>query len=1840
MDFWYRFWKRVQAFLCGSLVGAFLMIGFFTATVPGWLENFINIVYAASGIVDPDGNGTTGGTATTCTSSLHWECINEAVRNPTAPSTAGDYIQFATAQQNYSTLGTISSVSSVTSITVHVYHSEGATNYFSYVALYNAAQSAVITGTTEQQLANRTTAQWDTVTFNGLSLTQSDLDGMRLRLRCARSGGGAGNCREFAAYAEVTYTPVTNVTVSAATTTQQNMTIPATDNWTGGKFAIVENTGSRNITSISIFENGTVNGSTNLDNIRLYYEIDNTSPYNCGDRTFNGIGSETIFGTSDTDGFSAANGTSTFTGSVGISTTQTMCVYPVMDVLSSATLGETVEIQITNPNISVAGSGSPYVQPGTAVALPGTSTLTKQDLRQIRYHWRNDDSTEAAATSATGGTQDTVYNNFPKSTIKRLRLEVSNEGNQTSASTAYRLEYGKKVSTCSALSPGDWTDVGGVGGDWDMAGSGSQLTEGSVTTNIAEATGGVANENTTFVGTAGQKDTSSQTSSLALASTEYYEMEFAVTAAVATVAGDTYCFRVTNAGTAIDNYDRYPEATIASDVTVSASGAQGSGANVPSTDNNIGIYRITSNGGSATVNTMTFTASGTVDFVNDIDNITVRYDLDTSNPYICDDTAYANTDTAFGTVDTNGFDASGTSTFSGSTFTVNSTQTACVYVEYDVLSAATDGELLSIYFANAGTNVTLNSGSVSPNAQVALTGDTRMNKARLDQMHYHWRNNDGTESAATSATGGVEDTTYAELPQTTPVRLRVGVSNEGGGTSAATQYRLEWGQKVTTCSAISSWVNVATANDEFAMIASQLVEGSDTTNVAVGSGGVSNENTTFLSPNGGQRETASQTGNITLTSSQYVDLEYSIQATASTSEGASYCFRVTNAGTAIDTYTRYAEATIKLGTDFAVYRNFIDIPNAAASVTITEGVDYDLQMNDASRAFVRITNSSMTGAGPASTGNHNSSNVTAYISNPSNITSSITFTRTGTGATSRISWEVVEYIGDVGGENEIVVRGSGVATYGAANTTVNTGTITGIVDDTDVVPFITGQGNPNTGRTNYNTGLSTSAWNSGSDTATFTRSEGADAVNVSYAIVEFVGANWKIQRNEHTYASVGALEPENITSVNSIARTFLHTQKRAGGSTYDTHADFGHEVYLSGIGTIQYRIDGLATTPASGHVSVAWVIENTQTTGKTMKVWRSNGTVASGGTPPTVANRAIGTTLADNTIASIFVNNRASSANTTFQEPMIGARLLTASTTGYELWVGDTTDTITYRTEVVEWPTASAKLYQNYFLLYVDNGALDPTDVWPTGAGALAENAEMTANDGPIASGGDIRIRMTLNVTAALHPATVDSFKLQYGARSSTCSAVSAWLPLGNIGSTTALWRGNAAAPADGTALSTDPPAGGALNISVSDVAGTYEEENDTALNPFTALVNEDIEFDWNIENNGAADKTNYCFRMVYNDNSELEGYNRYPVVRTVGYEPVSRGWKWFGDESSITPTSALAATNSAPVNIAFQDPIKLRMVVRETAGAQGTNVKFKLQYSENASFGSGVFDVVATTTCTASSTWCYANGAGVNNAVINDNTISQNVTCAAGVGSGCGTHNESNSTTNATFDHTALSNAEFEYTLMHSGARANAVYYFRLYNVGTNEAVTSTSTYPSLVTEGAELVYTTTGLTSGITTEGVTTDVTTTPSAIAFGSVPFDTNYEAAHRFSIDTNATEGYQILVFTRDDLTNTYGDIIPNITTTNPAPAGWSTGCATLAKGCFGYHSGDDILGAGSTRFSPNDSYARFSSTTPQEVFYSSIPTNETFDMIYRIRVGEMQQAGDYQTSIVYLALPIF
>lgn len=364
-------------------------------------------------------------------------------------------------------------------------------------------------------------------------------------------------------------------------------------------------------------------------------------------------------------------------------------------------------------------------------------------------------------------------------------------------------------------------------------------------------------------------------------------------------------------------------------------------------------------------------------------------------------------------------------------------------------------------------------------------------------------------------------------------------------------------------------------------------------------------------------------------------------------------------------------------------------------------------------------------------------------------------------------------------------------------------------------------------------------------------------------------------------------------------------------------------------------------------------------------------------------------------------------------------------------------------------------------------------------------------------------------------------------------------------------------------------------------------------------------------------------------------------TLDTTTFSPEGGDWRWYSDAGDETPVVALAGENVAPAGVANDAIVKLRWTLKETEGVGDSGVKFLLQYSTSSAFTSAV-DVTEQGACSPSSEWCYANGAGTDNALVSTNILSDSDSCVSGSGTGCGTHNESGFSV-STSSQAANAATEYEFTVEEGDAApADTVYFFRAVQVGATSTVPleASSTYPSVSTEGGTLSFTIGGVPAATSTAGVVTSVTTTSTSIPFGALTFGTSTIAANQLTVTTNASGGYEIYAYEQQQLTNQYGANIPSIPATNASPAAWSSACMATSTGCWGYHTSASVLAGGSTRFAPDDSYAQFN-TQAQEVGYSSGPaTDQSTDMVYRLEANDLQNAGDYTTNLVYIITPVF
>ena len=142
------------------------------------------------------------------------------------------------------------------------------------------------------------------------------------------------------------------------------------------------------------------------------------------------------------------------------------------------------------------------------------------------------------------------------------------------------------------------------------------------------------------------------------------------------------------------------------------------------------------------------------------------------------------------------------------------------------------------------------------------------------------------------------------------------MSNSGGATASNTSYRLEFAEAATCSSGSYSAVPAsAGAGDKWEIVDSTYyTDPTDTEDITDGvddalpnPGGM-----TFVT--GELRDdNSNSTGGITLDPNKFTEIEFTIQATSDALDGTHYCFKLTDSGTDLDSYSYYAEVTLAAG---------------------------------------------------------------------------------------------------------------------------------------------------------------------------------------------------------------------------------------------------------------------------------------------------------------------------------------------------------------------------------------------------------------------------------------------------------------------------------------------------------------------------------------------------------------------------------------------------------------------------------------------------------------------------------------------------------------------------------------------------------------------------------------------------------------------------------------------------------------------------------------------------------------------------------------------------------------
>jgi len=357
-----------------------------------------------------------------------------------------------------------------------------------------------------------------------------------------------------------------------------------------------------------------------------------------------------------------------------------------------------------------------------------------------------------------------------------------------------------------------------------------------------------------------------------------------------------------------------------------------------------------------------------------------------------------------------------------------------------------------------------------------------------------------------------------------------------------------------------------------------------------------------------------------------------------------------------------------------VQRGFTDIQNQSQSTTVDLTANGYSPVSSLSNAFVRITDSSSFGAGHITGGDKVlSKDLTACIKFDS--TSQISVFRSGDTGITRVYWEIVEYIGTPGDSNEFIVRDRGTLTMNNTSLTANTVFNAGSSVST-LVGFVTGVIVPDATTDKNNSGLITASFPNAGELSLRRGTTGTD-ITVSYAVVDFTGSNWLVQRLEHNYQNVNTVESGQLQSNVNTDNTFIYVQKRNGPSQ-NRLADFGHNVWLSASDTVSFKLQARSIDPNEQY-SVAWVISNSD-----MSVIHLNGSRSKNDPEPDIYSLSFSPQLTSLDNGSVFINNTCKGTGKFFPRPIIGTRLTAADQV--ELFRSDTGQTQNYYLEIVDWP--------------------------------------------------------------------------------------------------------------------------------------------------------------------------------------------------------------------------------------------------------------------------------------------------------------------------------------------------------------------------------------------------------------------------------------------------------------------------------------------------------------------------------------------------------------------------
>jgi len=544
-----------------------------------------------------------------------------------------------------------------------------------------------------------------------------------------------------------------------------------------------------------------------------------------------------------------------------------------------------------------------------------TTTHNPAYLDQVSFLLENDDGATVNDNS-TEASPDTALSDVYIGERINARIQLENTGGDSAIDKVYKLQFENQTD-----SPGVWTDVGAA---TEISYSGALSGDSGDT-----ITGFKASANTHTWQDGAFYQGVYQTTTYSLPKNYYTEFVFAIETSNS-LTGKTYRLRLYNEtdNRFFDEYTIYPSiSTISSDIIRYS---KESTLSLASSEDDLSYY---------------FDPEGYAD---------INSDDDTNRDELIVDSGYGAY--VFATKHVNNTDAAST-TWNGQSST--STVSKNIFLQVYRFGSTNDWVTLDTEFSVlANTDFDLY-GEVNSNLSEYYdasnwiywrvykdTGSYTLRSDYIDinfsapipyteQIHFRWREDDGTETTATWRE--LEDignpTAGNALGRGSSTRMRIEIANTGGGDATNYNYRLEYATSSDACVAdFGAWTalpNTATT-EHFEMATSSYFADWDPTTAQL-----NNSETYSFTAGDMVEETSNSSDDITLSEGFYTEIEYMFYVTNSAIAAETYCFRVTDSGTLLNEYSLYPALTITGSNNSAPYFNVYPSDGGSASTSPT-----------------------------------------------------------------------------------------------------------------------------------------------------------------------------------------------------------------------------------------------------------------------------------------------------------------------------------------------------------------------------------------------------------------------------------------------------------------------------------------------------------------------------------------------------------------------------------------------------------------------------------------------------------------------------------------------------------------------------------------------------------------------------------------------------------------------------------------------------------------------------------------------------------------------------------------